>query len=460
MPSSRFHGGVQIRESALDKVTIDWGTHGITPRWIGSETADCVAALQPGHYSNHGDRERERFLAGAIERQETALLISMLGYSYDDKPHSIFSQGGDSVDLARTMCTVDGTRLPEETSVKLSPGLSSADQDLAKRLFNRPAGAPWWSLKLDGITVQPGAGGPPQTYPTVGELCPLLTDPLGAPVVGVWVSPNEQIRWYVVLDDINWNVILDWLIHQAIPAYVPEAAKRHRVSSFVDTSLLTSSERAALEALDALETRYARDRAEHEAALTEARELAAPVREGLFYGKGADLVRAVHTVLSAAGFDVVDLDVELGDTRSADLLVTLGDHRRLVEVKSEGRNASESLVNDLLKHLQTWPELRPELPVAGGALVVNHQHRLPPDQRSPNIYTRPEFVATLTVPVVTVRDLFDWWKESDWPAIQQAVLGTTAPPPTHQCQPTSTTDEPPATAPPQTRARWRFGRGR
>jgi hypothetical protein len=71
----------------------------------------------------------------------------------------------------------------------------------------------------------------------------------------------------------------------------------------------------------------------------------------LFYGTGTELVRAVEALLVAGGFDVVDLDAELGGTLSADLLVAFGSLRRLLEVKSQGRNASESLVNDLLKHL-------------------------------------------------------------------------------------------------------------
>jgi hypothetical protein len=249
--------------------------------------------------------------------------------------------------------------------------LEPADQDLAKRLLNRPSDAPWWGLQLDGSTLLPGAGGSPKTYPAIGELRPLLRDPLGEPVAAVWVSPDEQIRWYIVPDDIDWNVILDWLVHQAIPAYVPHAARRHRTSSFLDADLLTPAERDAHQALADMENRHAEERQRLQADLDRARQSADPVRDGLFYGKGNDLVRAVETVLHTAGFDVVDLDNELGRTVSADLLVTLGAHRRLVEVKSEGRNASESLVNDLLKHLRTWPELRPELPVGGGALVIN-----------------------------------------------------------------------------------------
>lgn len=165
---------------------------------------------------------------------------------------------------------------------------------------------------------------------------------------------------------------------------------RYRTSSFLDADLLTPAERDAQQALADMENRHAEERQRLQADLDRARQSAGPVRDGLFYGKDNDLVRAVETVLRTAGFDVVDLDAELGRTVSADLLVTLGAHRRLVGVKSQGRrNASESLVNDLLKHLRTWPELRPELPVGGGALVINHQHRLPPTSaRAPSTAAR------------------------------------------------------------------------
>lgn len=148
-----------------------------------------------------------------------------------------------------------------------------------------------------------------------------------------------------------------------------------------------------------------------------------------------------------------------GHRHGTDLLVTLGAHRRLVEVKSEGRNASESLVKDLLKHLRTWPELRPELPVGGGALVINHQHRLPPNERTRALYSRPEFVATLTVPVIAVRDLYDWWRTSDWTAIQRAILGI-EPPAAVQLPSPSTVKQSPGGERTRRRVGWRFGRRR
>jgi hypothetical protein len=69
----------------------------------------------------------------------------------------------------------------------------------------------------------------------------------------------------------------------------------------------------------------------------------------------------VHAVLAAAGLHVVDLDRELGATKSADLLVSVAGTgpRRLVEIKGVSGKPSENLVADLQRHLDTWPQLRP-----------------------------------------------------------------------------------------------------
>jgi hypothetical protein len=75
--------GAPVQVSALDKTEIDWAKHEIEPRWIGLESADCVAALQPGWYHNHGAPDRDRYLKGAAGRGETALLISLLGFAGD-----------------------------------------------------------------------------------------------------------------------------------------------------------------------------------------------------------------------------------------------------------------------------------------------------------------------------------------------------------------------------------------
>jgi hypothetical protein len=65
--------------------------------------------------------------------------------------------------------------------------------------------------------------------------------------------------------------------------------------------------------------------------------------------------------------------------------------------------------------------------VGGGVLIVNHQHKMETYRRSPQVYTRPEFVNALTVPVIETRTLFDWWRVSDWRSIRDAVLAPAHP---------------------------------
>jgi hypothetical protein len=421
------------------------------------ESVDCVAALQPSIFHSSGADELERFLAGGADRVETALVVTMIGHAYDDTPRSILHSADDSVLLPKSQGTISGTRLPTGTRLKVAPSATGADRDLGLRLLNRAVDAPWWALDLNGTTAYPGDGGPATAYAPDGELHPILVDPLGAPVVGMWIPSDGQQRWYIIPDVIDWNGVIDWLVNQALRAYVPDALRRFRAPSFVDLNLQTPAELMARQALADMEIRHAGERTRLEAELARAEEEAEKIRYGLLYGTGSELVEAIDTVLTAAGFTTVNL----GGTRSADLLVTIDQHHRLIEVKSQGGNASESLVSDLLRHVGTWPELRPQQPVGGGVLIVNYQHKLQPDQRSPRVYNRPEFVNALTVPVIGTRDLFDWWRESDWAAIQRAVLGapllgdglTT---------PTLTTDQTttPPSQTPQTKTWSWLGRGR
>ena len=390
------------------------------------EAADCVAALQPTVYNIKGSAELGRYFAGAAGRGETALVVSMLGYADDVSRHPLTASGGDTVYLPGARMMISGRRLPTGTRPELAENVNPADRDLGLRLRDRPSDAPWWALKLTGLGIE-GPSGPPTTLAPEGELEPILVDALGAPVVGVWVSSDGQKRWYLIPDMVDWHTVLDWLIQQALPAYAPTVLRRLRTASFVDPDLQTPDEVAARQALADMEARHVEERARAEAKLARAQQEADSVRYGLLYGTGSTLVAAVSTVLTAAGFSTVDLDEELGGPRSADLLATLGRHHRLVEVKAAGGSASERFVADLHRHLGTWPELRPQQPVGGGVLVVNHQHKRQPDQRTRQIYTRPEFVNTLTVQLIATRELFDWWKASDWPAIQHAVLGTAHP---------------------------------
>jgi hypothetical protein len=66
--------------------------------------------------------------------------------------------------------------------------------------------------------------------------------------------------------------------------------------------------------------------------------------------------------------------------------------------------------------------------VEGGALVLNHQLRAVPHERSAKPYNRPEFLAAKTEPVITTRDLLEAWREEDAGAIRQLLFGSVNPP--------------------------------
>jgi len=350
-------------------------------RW---ETSDCAAALDPSIFHGRGGTELARFLAGARGRGEVALVVAMIG-DVDDQ----FARSPFGADASVLLPGADG------------------------------------SISGSGTTAQPPMGQPEHRHPG-GRLEPILVDSLGDPVVAVWIPDSGDQRWYAIPDDADPNLVLDWLGSQALPEHVPGALRRVRSPQAVHPSSQTLAEKQARRELAKLDANYARDRERLETELRRAVEAAEPVRDGLMYGTGSELVEAVATVLKAAGLTVTDLDELLGDTSSADLLVSIGSDRRLVEVKSAGGNGAEKLVATLDRHLQTWPAIRPSEPVSGGVRVVNHQHKLDPDERSAEVFSRPEFVATLTVTVLSSRKLFDWWRASDWESICGAVMGTVA----------------------------------
>jgi hypothetical protein len=96
----------------------------------------------------------------------------------------------------------------------------------------------------------------------------------------------------------------------------------------------------------------------------------------------------------------------------------------LVEVKSASGSAPERAYQDLVRHLREWPSLPGSVPVEGGALILNHQHRSAPHERSRRPYSRPEFLAAQTELVVTALDLFDAWREEEAAdTIRRLLLG-------------------------------------
>lgn len=416
------------RRSALTESALDWHRHGLDPHWTGMETSACVAALEPNLFPSGGGDELHRFLEGARSRGETALAVIPLGDGADDTPRSVLMRDGASFFLPGFDGMLVGRRLPTGTRPRLASDLDPAEKDLGLRLRNRPAEAPWWELKAVGLTLEPGAGGPVTRRKPQGELRPILVDGLGQPVAGVWVTPDGHQRWYVIPDATDWDSVLDWLVHKALPAYVPGALRRVRSPHFDDPDLHTAAETAARQALEAEEARHAAEKARLQDVLDQARATAGPIREGLLYGTGQELEDAVDAVLQAAGFTTVRLDAELNGTHSADILALLGPHRLLVEVKSASGEAGEKLVGAAEKHLATWPALRPQDPVTGAVLIVNDQHKTAVTERKPQVYRRQEFVASLPFPVLSTRALFGWWRTEDWMALQKAMLDTALPP--------------------------------
>lgn len=399
---------------------VAWAQNGLTPRWLGMESSDCPAAVQPGAFFGGGHEEYERFCSGAQRRGEVALVLAVVGNAVDSGTQSVF--------VGDVYTSVSGRPLPTGSWPEIAEGLEGADRDLAIRLLTRPKTAPWWRLRLQGAALERGDRPGAENRPTVGELQPILVDSLGAPVVAAWTSPSGDQRWYLIPDDTRWDTMLGWLVQRALPQYVPAALRRARSPFFVDPDLQTDREQNARQSLEDLEANYSEERQRLERELQEAKDKAAPVRYGLLYGSGSELVEAVAQVLAAAGLSTVDLDAELGGTKSADLLVSVeGGSARLVEVKGVSGPAQENLVGHLQRHLETWPKLRPEVPVSGGVLIVNYQHKLHPSERSPEAYSRPEFVASLESSPVTLIgtvQLFNWWRSADWTAIRTAVLGT------------------------------------
>jgi hypothetical protein len=389
------------------------------------ESSDCAAALEPGIYHSEGARDRDRYIAGAARRDEMAVLVSTIGNA-DSTRRNPLSVYDASVSLSLESGAVCGQSLPQGATVGLAGDLNRADRDLALRIKNRPPNS-WWSLKLEASKVVfDGGGGPLGAVGSDGDLTPILTDGLGDPVVAVWTSPELNLRWYIVPRGTDWPTVIGWLVRQALPAYVPSAQRRVRSGGHVDEALQTAEETAARLAITELDERYERDKAALEQQLRSATEEATPVRDGLLYGTGGELADAVRSVLAAAGFEVHDLDAELGGPKSADLLAVRGASRCLIEVKSASGNASEDLVGDLQRHISTWSALRPaQHPLTHAALVVSHQRRRPPHERSSHVYTRPEFVSVLSFPVISARQLFDWWRAADWPAIRNAIVSST-----------------------------------
>jgi hypothetical protein len=256
-----------------------------------------------------------------------------------------------------------------------------------------------------------------------GTLTPLLSSTAGEVVAGVWVSSDGAVRHYVVPRLSSWKTILEWLSRHAIPEYVPSAKRRVHTRVGEEPELQTQREQAALAELAQLDADYKAHRTQVEQTVADAQADAAQLRHDLLFGSGDTLKDAVRKLLEDAGLAVDDVDVLLGQTGNTDLLVRTTGRSRLVEVKSASGVAKESLVGDALRHLSTWPQFRPDIAVDGITLLVSSQTKLHPLDRNPSVYTRREFVESLTIPVVGIRALFDAWRTEDFEGIRALVFG-------------------------------------
>ena len=408
------------RRPVVASPSLDWEVLGFEARWVGFDTADCAAALQPSIYAGHGADEVDRFRQGAESRAEIALVISPIGEP-EDKPRSPLVQHDDSISLGRIYTTITSRPIAKGARVRAAADLGGADGQLALRMLSCSPAPLWRVLSLSGVTLESYNGR--EHHPAQGTLTPIVETELGEPVVAAWVSPDAIERRYVVPVETPWSLLLQWLVERALPEYVPAAMRRARRPLADDQALMTRRERDARVALMAHETNYATRRSELENNLREAQAAASAVRDGLLYGTGKQLDDAVRSVFESAGIAVVDLDGTLGGTKNADLLCTHGGRSRLIEVKSASGGASERAYQDLVRPLRERPNLPGSVSIEGGALVISHEVRTNPLERSLRPYSRPEFLAAQTEPIITALELFAAWGEEDADAIRQLLFG-------------------------------------
>jgi hypothetical protein len=347
-------------------------------------------------------------------------VISPIG-DLADKPRSVLVQHDDSISLGRIYTTISSQPIGKGARVRAATDLGDADGQLALRMLSCSPAPLWRVLSLNGVTLESYNGR--EHRPAQGTLVPIVETELGEPVVGAWVSPDGVERRYVVPAETPWSLLLQWLLEQALPEYVPAAMRRARRLLADDQALMTRRERNARAALLEHDTDYATRRSELEHNLEEARAAASEVRDALLYGTGKQLVHAVQSVFQSADIAVVDLDQSLGGTKNADLLCTYNGRSRLVEVRSASGGAPERAYQDLVRHLREWPTVPGSSPIEGGALAISHELRVTPLDRSPRPYNRPEFLAAQTEPIITVLELFAAWREENADAIRRLLFG-------------------------------------
>ena len=141
------------RRPAVASPSLDWEALGFEPRWVGFDTADCAAALQPSIYTGHGADEFDRFRQGAGSRGEISLVISPIG-DLQDKPRSILVQHDDSISLGRIYTTISSRPIGKGARVRAAADLGDADGQLALRMLSCSPAPLWRVLSLSGVTLE------------------------------------------------------------------------------------------------------------------------------------------------------------------------------------------------------------------------------------------------------------------------------------------------------------------
>lgn len=403
-------GAPRQRRPQIAAEEIDWKGLGLVPRWAGDDSSSAVAAIET---SNIGD-DWARFHTGAEIRHEAALYIST---SCPSGRGSVPARLKNHPAIAALPFAEDELRFSSDPirlarPPTLAENLTTTDRDLALRIRNL-SDAQWPDLKVERVD---------QATAFYGRWTPLLVTPDDKTVAGVWhvhSSDYIPIYHYMLPGLPSYRPILQWLVERAVPDLIPSAATRTRRYMAEQPELQNIREREIIERLTSLTVRYEMEKAELQKQLVHERAAITVVRDPLLFGTGDALEESVHRVLVDAGVKATRLDPELG-TRSADLLAEFDGRRVLVEVKSAGGNAPESLTEALRRHQRTWPQLRPGQPLDAVVLVVNHQHKLPPMDRSPEVYQRREFVDSLDMPVISALQLFDHWRQRNFARIREA----------------------------------------
>jgi hypothetical protein len=74
-------------------------------------------------------------------------------------------------------------------------------------------------------------------------------------MVAVWVPADADQRWYIVPDGADGGLVVEWLVQQALPAYVPHALRRVCSPHFIDPDLQTLAETGAAAELATMQRR-------------------------------------------------------------------------------------------------------------------------------------------------------------------------------------------------------------